>query len=511
MVTHLRYIISFTLCTLIGSGLWAQIQRPIYPIPTITPEVQAEIEARHIWEPHIVRSSEELPKGVDNSLSKYFPPIFDQIGNSCSQASSIGYVFTYEMNRLLDRDASREENTFSYFYTWNFLNEGSGEGSFPVSGFSMTHINGAMSRTDFPDQLSSYCYYWESGYDKYIEAMHYRTKETVSIPLETQSDIILAKQYLAEGGCFTYSSYSSNWVINNHYTGPSVTGYKSLLTSLATEGAHALTIVGYDDLIEFIPANGDSIFYGAFIVVNSWGNTSHDKGRFYLPYSFFLQKREENYLSTSGTGAIVEYHEPKIVFKIKVTYSSRDDLSFILGVADKPYTESPTLSYTNNTMNSQGGNHPMPGSKTYVSEPYSLEFAFDFTDQLDKFETYTEPKYFLDIIRRETGEVGSGTIDYFSVIDYRKNPVQEYVCTSIDHTTLISGNNLFSIPTTKTRTVSASPISWIKNGSPSEQTHIVRTALGHYVKLDFINYNSETGELSIHYLYQPEGKNLSTY
>ena len=43
-----------------------------------------------------VSYSQSLPSSVDNSKEKYFPPIFSQIGNSCSQASSIGYVFTYE-------------------------------------------------------------------------------------------------------------------------------------------------------------------------------------------------------------------------------------------------------------------------------------------------------------------------------------------------------------------------------------------------------------------------------
>ena len=67
----------------------------------------------------------ELPSSVDNSLNKYFPPLIDQKGGSCAQASAIGYMYTYEMNRLLDRDASASAaNRFSYQYTYNFVNEG---------------------------------------------------------------------------------------------------------------------------------------------------------------------------------------------------------------------------------------------------------------------------------------------------------------------------------------------------------------------------------------------------
>ena len=65
-----------------------------------------------------LRVSSELPQSVDNSLSKYFPPLIDQKGGSCAQASAIGYMYTYEMNRLLDRDASAyPANRFSYQYT----------------------------------------------------------------------------------------------------------------------------------------------------------------------------------------------------------------------------------------------------------------------------------------------------------------------------------------------------------------------------------------------------------
>ena len=77
-----------------------------------------------------VRAQESMPAGVDNSKLKYFPPLINQIGGSCAQASYIGYMFTYEMNRLLDRDASASKDyQFSYLYTWNFINDGKDEGS----------------------------------------------------------------------------------------------------------------------------------------------------------------------------------------------------------------------------------------------------------------------------------------------------------------------------------------------------------------------------------------------
>ena len=47
------------------------------------------------------------------------------MGGSCAQASGIGYMFTYEINRLLDRDAhASADHRFSYQFSWNLLNDG---------------------------------------------------------------------------------------------------------------------------------------------------------------------------------------------------------------------------------------------------------------------------------------------------------------------------------------------------------------------------------------------------
>ena len=59
-----------------------------------------------------------LPPAVDNSALAAFPPIINQKGGSCAQASGIGYMFTYEVNRLLKRNASDgDANTFAYLFT----------------------------------------------------------------------------------------------------------------------------------------------------------------------------------------------------------------------------------------------------------------------------------------------------------------------------------------------------------------------------------------------------------
>ena len=81
------------------------------------------------------RAEVQLPPAVDNSTQKFFPPILDQMGGSCAQASGIGYMFTYEINRLLDRDAhASADHRFSYQFSWNLLNDGQDQGDFVDQG-----------------------------------------------------------------------------------------------------------------------------------------------------------------------------------------------------------------------------------------------------------------------------------------------------------------------------------------------------------------------------------------
>lgn len=48
----------------------------------------------------------QLPSQVRNDTSKYFPPVYSQgYICCCTFASEVGYIFTYEMNRLRDVSA----------------------------------------------------------------------------------------------------------------------------------------------------------------------------------------------------------------------------------------------------------------------------------------------------------------------------------------------------------------------------------------------------------------------
>lgn len=400
-------------------------------------------------------TGQELPQYVDNSTNKYFPPIIDQSGGSCAQASSIGYVFTYEMNRLLDRDASASPaNRFSYQFIWNLVNDGVDQGGFAEDGLFVAMRSGAMTEEDF-STLTTSAFTWPSGFEKYHNALRYRVARFVRF----ERDVDTYKRYLAgsdgrPGGILSFFGNCFGWNMLKDYDGPSGTGYKALVTSLPNDGAHAMTIVGYDDLVTFTDDSGVK-HEGAFIVANSWGTRSHDRGRFYYPYDFFRDKSvSSRILSDDAITAEVKYQEPRILFKLTIDYTSRDDLSYNIGATDKVSAGIPENYYLQTGMSNKGGDHYMRG--TYDKAP--LEFALDLTDNIPS----SDPdycRYFLKIVRSARGKVkGEGSLVALSVIDYRSGTPVEYKYRGHLPHPLVDGENYFVIGLVPRYTVSCSPV-----------------------------------------------------
>lgn len=498
MATKRHYFISILLlfCCVLAAQGQEEKERKIYPAPKLTPQVE---KIRSTMTRFIAsRSDVELPQYVDNSKSKYFPPIIDQDGGSCAQASSIGYLFSYEINRLLDRDASESKaNRFAYKFSWNMLNGGQDEGGFAEEGLYLAQRYGMMTEADYGDP-SVYQFKWATGYDKYYNALQYRVKEILTF---SATDLASIKRYLYDagdgsktGGVIAFSTQSGNWKIDNSYSGPSATGYRSLLKKLSTTGAHAMTIAGYDDLVSYTDDNGTT-HTGAFIVVNTWGTFSHDNGRFYLPYDFFLDETvAENQLSRTMRGARVMIYKPKWVFKIKLSYTSRNDLSFGTAFYGGE-EENPVIQYSYaQAFNNQGGDYPMQGQ--YLSE--DIEIAIDATDQV-KSDATQMGTFYLAVKKSAIGkEVGTGQVQSISLIDYRGEKPVEYVCKSTSFPAEIKpGVTAFSVSPDEEITVSASPYKYLENENVTNKTFILKTADGKSVKLRFSNLNSAIETIDI--------------
>ena len=452
----------------------------------------------------------ELPQSVDNSTSEAFPPVFSQIGGSCAQAATIGYMFTYEVNSLLGRPADIPENRFSYLYSWNFINGGRDEGSLSWDGILLSLYSGMMTEADFPVQTSAYSFRWASGYDKYFRAMHWRVKSFEYMDAGSPEGVVSLKRYLYDGGeaggkgrVVVFSSASEGWKMDDCYDGPSLTGYRSILLGLPVDGAHAMTIVGYDDTVEC--DFGDRTTYGAFIVVNSWGSYMHDNGRYYIPYCFFEEEQDPRYiLSKEVVGIDVEYVEPTLVFSAGVDYSSRDDLSFSVGAAPEPWSEAPETVWAINIASNQGGDYPMQGSG-FDSE---IEFGFDASPIAGKAFAMHDVSWFLGVNKNARGSVdGSGKVTSFKVYDYRGGEDAPVVLTAElpEDTRIRSGQNWYVLRTASPQTVSASPVAWLgADGKPTNASFIVRTADGGYAKIRFSDYDRENGKITLRYVYSSD-------
>ena len=190
--------------------------------------------------------------------------------------------------------------------------------------------------------------------------------------------------------------------------------------------------------------------------------------------------------------------------------NSRNDLAFTMGVADKPYATTPTVTLKSAIAANQGGDHPMQGD---YSDDNSIELAFDFTEAVPKYASYTEPKYFLTVTRSEIGKAGSGVINAFSVIDYRDaDGPKEYVCDLPQPVVLEKGANLFAAATTALKSFLFWAVLWLFNlWWPYTTPYAIRTASGKYAKFEVMNYDRGTGRVTIKYLYQGDGtRNLNS-
>ena len=503
-----KYIMIFSLIA--GYSLAQAQQRPIYKAKPLSPEDISRKQHIPEWQPPTTRVVRDLPAGVNNSTLKYFPSVFNQLGNSCSQASGVRYAFTYEVNRMLDRDAKAStENVFSYHFTWNYLNNGIDEGSHPELGYDMMKIGGAATLADMPDESAAVSTTTSlTGYDKYLKAMTYRVKSYEKFSLKTEDGIQRLKLFLynrgvagSAGGIVTFSCLSGDWK-EHSYKGPSVTGLKDMIVKNGTDGAHALTIVGYDDTVEYDFNNDGQITNdekGAFIFVNSLGTWWASEGYCYYPYKLFLTPASEGGLADLSAMALMvepEVHEPKIVFKVNLTYTSRNDLFFRLGVAEGENATSPTVILGYPMMQNQGGDFYMRGEGT--AETFkTIEVAMNFTDKLKDFETFKNPKFFLTVRKIAVGKVGDGQINNFSVIDYRTG--KEYVC--MQKNVKISGETILTTGDQKLSEVSANPNCWLQtsgNGAV-RSPFILRTVDGKQIKLQFEEYTKKSGQVKIKY------------
>lgn len=493
---------TLALCFLCMTATVSPVRWTVRPL---TPqEEQLRLLTPH-WLP-VMTTRGDLPPMVDNSTSVFFPAPFNQgANNACSQAAGVRYAYSFEVNRLLNRDASLPENVFSYHFTWNFLNEGENLGSHAFLGYELMKDCGAVPLSVFDDKPYSHAQQtqWISGYQTYTDAMKYRVNSYQKIQLKTSAGIDLLRRYLFDhgdgsetGGVATISCYTDDWGYRS-YKGPQTSGIGYIVTRDGSDGPHAVTIVGYDDTVEY-DFNGDGIIEererGAFILMNSWGELWGSEGKCYMPYSMVIADVADGGLVESDAEAyLVEpaIRTPRFVFHVGLSYDRRKELSFIMGAADGNDAKEARKETITCIMNWQGGDFPMQGE----GGSDDMEVAFCFDHFMDEVGAYNEPKFFLSI--RRTAAKGTGSLNSFSVLDMLTGRLYSYMGEPVTltkgiHTLSTGPGNMYFVP-------SCSKWKWLREGTkvPYMSPFILRTATGQTRKFRINGYDSRTGKITI--------------
>ena len=465
------------------------------------------------------------PIAVDNSASPYFPPIITQHGGSCAQASGIHYLFTYEMNRYLERPVdNNKSNIFSYRWTWHYLNGGLDEGSFASDGIELTKDAGCVSVADYGHDQGESVFRWVSGYDRYFNALHYRTRQMYSIDLDTREGIEKLMDYMTNkgdghpgGGIASFSISGKNWGYG-HYEGPSELGIDHMILMEGSSGAHAMTLVGYDlTFAHDFDGNHeiDETETGAFVLVNSWGSWWGNEGRAYMPFYYFLHAGEKGGTSRYDVDALcidVEYYEPSLTFEVDFFYTSRNDLTLSMGVADGAQAKNGakgTIMYYP-IVRGQGGDLNMQGSSQFTAR--EMKMVLDYTSKAGALDSMKAPNFMLDINKTAIGKLGEGWVKSVSVTN-RKTGEKWTNSFSEEEGKIKMGSNRFFVPTKMwyknnkgewyvRKPSTANPVSrtcW--SSKKGENTYSVRTADGRYATMTVSGYDTNTRNLKLKFTY----------
>lgn len=462
---------NLTLCLLaccsVAASAWAQdvpVNREKYPdyvdpAKAYSPEprlmkyvnMQGQSESRSMMRK---AAADELPDHWNNADTKYFPPVFNQAGGSCGSASRIGYMFTHEINSLRDVSGSLPENQYSTHFVWLFTSGNDGKDQFvEYIGVPNSVVYGGRTYSQLfgYQEETNNDFGWMTGYDKWKHAIGNRMLRPTSNPLTVESEEgrLAAKAWLYNhagdtdfkaGGLIGLGVASyGNWqripkteandaagVTNQYYVyrwGSSVD--------------HAVTMVGWDDRIEFdLDGNGiagevSKDEKGAWIVVNSWGDWCNG-GFIYCPYKCAGPSHDPETGALRGYWNGELYHarknfRPLRTIKVKMDYSHRSELLLQVGVStDLNATEPESVTDLHHFRYAGDGKNgnadpvpaiPMLGRWQGKLNNEPMEFMYDLTDFSANFDQNKPLKYFFIINRKKDTSLGSGNVYEAAIVD----------------------------------------------------------------------------------------------
>ena len=356
----------------------------------------------------IVISAPPPPSRVDNRTSPSFPGVINQTGESCASASSVGYIFNYELNVAKNASFSDESNSYPYEAVYSFLNDGSSSnGTYDmfIYAWSMIAENGIVNDTAY-GETDAEATKWPTGYEHYLQGMSNRVAEIDSLDLRDLQTIDTMRQWLFDhgngspaGGTFLFTA--SMFAILETTLEEEPEAGMHVIHSFGTDpskGPHSLTIAGYDDSIRYdwnqdglvttdMDINGDGTVdlrdreKGAFICANTWGKSYMDNGFFYAPYRLFFTDCDSGGTMSGRVYFITvrPQYRPRFAFRFRITHSRRNSIAISMGINPDTAAQAPQYIRQSRQFRYAGGALPMCGK----GKSDQIEIGLDATDLID--------------------------------------------------------------------------------------------------------------------------------
>lgn len=381
-----------------------------------------------------------LPYAIDNSAHPWFRPLIAQVGLECGQASSIGVVFTYEMNYSRNVPGNQPQNQYATHFAYNFINGGSDQGVSFFETFEILKQAGNPTVADYGGMSYGGAARWMSGYDLYYNAMHNRVTEVYSIRVNTVEGLQTLKNWIYDHGdgstagglgCF-YAEFTHPPSVLPEGTPEAG---KHVIYEWGNSSNHAMSIVGYNDSIRWdynndgqytndIDINADGMVdmkdweIGGFKMANTYGSINGwgDQGFSYMMYKSVADQFQQGGI-WNNTVVVIDVrdnHEPQLTAKVNLTYPCRDKVRIMAGVSADPEATEPEHILHYPIFDFQGGCNPMQGTTGYET----IEFGLDLNLLLQYVEPGQDARYFLLV--QEDDPLGSiqGALGSYAIIDY---------------------------------------------------------------------------------------------
>lgn len=380
-----------------------------------------------------------LPDSVDNSQMPEFPPIRHQLLlGSCVSFAVTYYQLTHMAGIQEQWDFGKYNfNTkFSPSWTYFFLNDGRNIGTNFPDTYGILEKHGAVKLSEHPYIGNENIFPWCLDTQAWEDALRFRTNPVEYIDMSNpDTGLQTIKEILTNGYVLVFGTNISSWVYNTISDDPAISeddafvGQETAAYADGALGPHAMTIVGYNDLLWIdINQNGsiDTGEKGALKVANSWGTGYGNDGFMWLSYDSIRDNSSvpngPDQVSTIINDTLYFLtlkpdYAPKVIAEFTLSALRRHQIRLSLGIDDTSQM-APSTEWVSNVIQAQGGSYAFDGTTTEIPGT----FVLDFTDIVPS--SSSEMRYFL------------GIYDFI-----RKNPTTLYDYAVVD---LFGGTEVYS-------------------------------------------------------------------